>query len=331
MFSKRELELDFEALLAPYLYLDESLFKGEEDGDACFKKFSNQGQGTPRFVWMKLEKIAQDILSGAWEPKADERLNVIDVLTLYSNHLDQQRYNEKPELKEKERLVVTFLKAAHKISPIYDYENLSQYTPRELSSHDQMLHYLGKAERYEHVAVEQRIEKLLASLKIAIHLSALSCSKLDDPHAFKNRVSTRELPVNYCYQDLNRFDDAAALMLPQISSESAFHRTQAHIQLAQIYSKKFQHDHHDAAVVLEHAHAAVDESHSTGSTLLEYNARVCLMNAFQLAGEPDQANSIAHAIIDEMDHNETCGAKPLHREAADKVLSLNQPTVTPGL
>ena len=39
------LHLDVDTLLAPYLYLDKSKFKGDEDGDACFKKFSNEGNG----------------------------------------------------------------------------------------------------------------------------------------------------------------------------------------------------------------------------------------------------------------------------------------------
>ena len=156
MFSRHEpdFSLNVDELLSPYLYLDESLFKGEDDGDACFKKYSNQGNGVPLAIQLKLEHLAKAIMDDTHAVATEERLKYIDLFTLYANHLDQQRFGDKPALHEKERLVLLYLRAANKLSPELNYEDLSEHDVRELSSHDQMLHYLGKAERYEDVPVE---------------------------------------------------------------------------------------------------------------------------------------------------------------------------------
>ena len=153
MFSRHELDfsLNVDELLSPYLYLNEALFKGEDDGDACFKKYSNQGSGVPLAIQLKLEHLAKAIMDDTHTVATEERLKYIDLFTLYANHLDQQRFGDKPALHEKERLVLLYLRAANKLSPELNYEDLSEHDVRELSSHDQMLHYLGKAERYENV------------------------------------------------------------------------------------------------------------------------------------------------------------------------------------
>lgn len=323
MFSKSDLRLNIDELLSPYLYLDESLFKGEDDGDACFKKYTNQGNGIPMAIQLKLEHLANAILNDTYVIDTEERIKYIDVFTLYANHLDQQLFGDKPAIQEKERLVLLYLRAANKLSPEFNYENLGEHDVRELSSHDQMLHYLGKAERYENVPVELRLIKLENSLKIARYLSTQILLKEQDPHAFKNRVPTRELPVNYCYQDLGRYEDAIALILPQLSTESAFHRAQANIQLSAIYTKQYLATGVNEDKILQYAQGAIAESAYAGNSLLIYNARRSLMDAYQALGQRVEANEIAQSIIDDMDHNPNCGAKPLHREAAEKLLSNN--------
>lgn len=330
MFNSRELnyEVNVDELLSPYLYLDETLFKGSDDGDASFKKFVNEGNGVTLPVRLKLERLANLILNEEVNIAEEEVIKYIDVFSLFSNHIDQQRFGEKPSQQDKERLVLLYLRAAYKLSPEINYDNLSEYDSRILSSHDQMLHYLGKAERYENVPVEERLTKLENSLKIARYLSTLSLSKEQDPHAFKNRIGTRELPVNYCYQDLNRFDDAAALIFPQLSSESAFHRTQANVQLAAIYIKQYRTTATNEDKLLMYANAAVSESMNTENTVLKYNARRCLMDAYQVLGCIDEANSLAQSIIDDLDADPNCGAKPLHREAAEKILHDNSQSVS---
>ncbi len=104
--SQHSIELNVDELLKNYLYLDKELFKerkdgGIEQGDACFKKFSNEGKGVALPLRMKLDALAAMIRERKFIP--ENKLGYIDVFTLYSNHIDQQRFNEKPELEEKER------------------------------------------------------------------------------------------------------------------------------------------------------------------------------------------------------------------------------------
>ncbi|KTC86990.1 hypothetical protein [Legionella brunensis] len=323
-----EFTLDVDDLLKTYLYLDKALFKPRKDnsmeqGDACFKKFSNEGKGVTLPLRMKLDAIATAIREKRFVP--EDTLSYIDILTLSSNHLDQQRFNEKPEPKEKERLVLNYLEAAYALDKNYDYEHLEKYSVRDLSSHAQLLHYLGKARRYAGISAEERLPLLLNALKIAQFLSSLSCDEKEDPHNYENRIATYELPVNYCLQDMKQYDKAAELIKPQLELPSAFHRAQASIQLANIYVKK----HHDFGVGLDiakqYALCAVQESlKPESSNLVNYNARVCLMNILEAAKEIDEAQSIATAIIEEMDKNIECGAKPIHREAAEKIINAHK-------
>ena len=312
------LHLDVDTLLAPYLYLDKSKFKGDEDGDACFKKFSNEGNGVALKDRSMMDCTATAVLEGKLKP--ENWLAYVDIFTLYANHMDQQRFGDKPPVKEKEALVLKFLEAAFHLSPKYDYDHLDRYSPRELSSHAQLLHYLGKARRYAGVTPEERLPLLTNALAIAKHLSAMGCSEADDPHAYKNRISTYELPVNYCLQDLNRFDEAAALIAPQLSLAHPFHLTHAHVQMATILVKKYKHEGKGIDEALVHAQAAVEVSTGVDSTLIQYNARVCLMDTLQIAGRSEEATALAVAILAGME-DPLCGAKPLHREAAEKVIA----------
>ena len=323
MFSKTELpSLDADALLKDYLFLDKSLIKGDDDGDACFKKFSNEGKGVSLKDRVTLNIFATLILDGKIKPQ--NWLAYVDLFTLYSNHLDQQRTGDKPSVKDKEMMVLHFLEAALSLSPKYNYDDLEKYSPRELSTHAQLLHYLGKARRYAQISPEERLPMLYDALNIARYLGKLECSEKEDPHAYKNRISTYELPVNYCLQDLKRFDEAAALIKPQLALPSAFHVTQAHTQLAKIYILKHQNKGVGIDDALSHARLAVEVSQKAGSKLLVFNAKVCLMETFQAADKSDEATILADSIVTEMDKNADCGAKPIHRSAAEKILEANR-------
>jgi len=320
-----QFKLDADDLLKNYLYLDKNLFKKRQDntfeqGDACFKKFSNEGKGISLPLRMKLDNTATAIRTKKFTP--ENALAYIDVFTLYSNHVDQQRFNEKPEPKEKERIVLNLLEAAYALEKKYDYEHLEQYSARELSSHAQLLHYLGKARRYNEVPVADRFVLLQNALKIAKHLAVLNCNELDDPHHYENRIATYELPIVYCLQDMKEYDNAAEIVKPQLQSASAFHRAQAYVQLANIYLKKHEEQGAGIDVAEQYAHQAVTESLKPGSSnLVNYNARVCLMNVNAAADKTDEALTLAHAIISEMNANSECGAKPDHRKAAEKIIS----------
>ncbi|WP_131783238.1 hypothetical protein [Legionella gresilensis] len=326
--SPLEFTLDVDDLLKNYLYLDKSLFKIRKDnsieqGDACFKKFSNEGKGITLPLRMKLDAIATAIREKEFTP--EDALSYIDIFTLYSNHLDQQRFNEKPEPKEKERLVLNYLEAAFMLDKKYDYEHLEKYSPRELSSHAQLLHYLGKARRYAGISAEERLPLLSNALKIAQYLSHLNCNEKEDPHNYENRIATYEMPVNYCLQDMKQYDKAAELITPQLALPSAFHRAQASIQLANIYIKKYQDFGSGIEVAKQYALQAVQESlMPESSSLVNFNARVCLMKVLEAADEKDEAQSMASSILEEMDNNPECGAKPTHREAAEKVINAHK-------
>ena len=324
--------LDVEGLLAPFFLLDKTKFKDGKDGDACFNKYSNEGHGVLPALAMDLNCIASAIRGRKFIPVNWSAY--VDLFTLLSNHLDQQRFDTihpKLMVKEKEGLVLNYLEAAFTLSPKIDYDHLKIYKPQYLSSHAQLLHYLGKARRYAGVGPEDRLPLLSNAFKIATYLSSLGCTELEDPHAYQNRIPTYELPVCYCLQDLKRFNEAAALILPQLSLPSAFHVTQARVQLANIYLKKHQEVGAGIDDALLHAHHAVEISKESGSSLLMYNARVCLMDTLQVAGNREEASEIAHAIVTEMDINTNTGGKPTHREAAQKILDANRVDTTASL
>lgn len=331
MFFQPSISID--ELLVPYLTLDKTLFKGSDDGLACRKKFSNNGEGVSLETRGQLNELAKRIRDGKFKPA--NWLSHVDVFTLFSNHLDQQTSNEKnpkPGLEEKQALVLNFLEAAWTLSPVYDYADLSQHDPRELSSHALLLHYLGKARRYNsEVKVEDRLPLLNNALTIAKHLASLSCPAEVDVHAYQNRIPTFELPVNYCLQDLKRFDEAAALIAPQLKLASPFHVAQARIQLAANRMKKFEHTHDDSCLTeaLAHAEASVPAAMASGAALIQFNARVCLMNTQLAAGFKSDARHLAEAMQLEISNNSNCGAKPDHIKAIDAVLEATGLTVAP--
>ena len=184
---------------------------------------------------------------------------------------------------------------------------------------------MGKARRYAGISAEERLPLFLNALKIAKYLSSINCDEKVDPHNYENRIATYELPVNYCLQEMKQYDKAAELIKPQLELPSANQRAQASIQLANIYIKK----HHDCGVGIDvakqYALRGVQESFMPESSpLVNYNARVCLMNVLEVANETDEAQSLAIAIIEEMDKNPECGAKSIHREAAEKVINAHK-------
>lgn len=325
-------DFDIDKLLEPYLYLDKTLIKGNDDGLACFKKYSNKGNGANLKTISLFKRAAAAILENNLTPQ--KWLAFVDGFVLFSNMIDQHRFediNAKLPEDEPKTTVVNYLEAAFKISPHYDYNNLAAYSPRELSSHAQLLHYLAKAQRYVDVDVNKRLEKLQNALTIANYLTDLGCEEHDDPHAHQGRIATYKLRVQYCLQDLGQFDDAAAFIKDDAVSDNPFHVIQANIELANIYIQKYtslnQGTEQEKAgkEALQYAQTALDVSAKTGecNDLLKFNARVCKMNVLQAIGSTDEATELANKIKLDTD-NPKSGAKPSHREAAEKVLEANQ-------
>ena len=91
MFFSGSKQLDVDALLAPYLYLDKALIKEGDDGLAARKKFSNNGNGVPLRERMLIEHIADSILKENLKP--ENPLTYIDVLWIFSNHIEVKMSN----------------------------------------------------------------------------------------------------------------------------------------------------------------------------------------------------------------------------------------------
>lgn len=324
-------QINIEALLQPYLYLDSALIQGHDDGLACRKKFNNANQGIPAKTVAELNQLARAIREGHFERPANW-LSYVDALTIYSNHLDQQttdKVNPKLALAEKEKCVLNYLEAAFQLSPSYDATRLSTYEPRELSSHAQLLFYLGKARRYAGISAEERLPLFEKALAIAKYLGGLSCERESDPHAYNHRISTFELPISYCYQDLHRYDDAITLLLPQLSALDPFILTQAHTQLASAYEKKFKFNGEGLSDAMTHARAAYEVSlRLEKAPHIQYNARVALMNLLSLSADKTEAVTMAAAVMTEYQQDSNCGAKPMHLEAAKRILEADQVSST---
>ena len=119
--------------------------------------------------------------------------------------------------------------------------------------------------------------------------------------------------------------DAEALNLSRLDSENALERVEGHIQLAIIYRQQYKNTRNrdDIAKAIEHGRSAVVESQKAGNMLLSYDARVCVMQAWQEVEEYGQATQIAEEIIHEMGHPNS-GANLFHREAAEKIIAVNK-------
>ncbi|MDP3560289.1 MAG: hypothetical protein Q8R79_08095 [Legionellaceae bacterium] len=304
-----------------------------DDGLACRKKFSNNGNGVSAKVTALLNKFADMILNEEWKPVDTDTLTMVDILVLASNHKDQEpRPNiTKEELEAKQTMVLKWLRAANKISPACDIQNLAACSPRLLSTLAQTHHHLGKAERYAQTPLEARMTLLSNALSISEYLASLNCSEEQDPHAYQNRIPTYTLPINYSLQELEEFDAAAELMKKQLTLSSPFHVTQAYSQLTIIRTKQYEKGHNPNHLqqALSYAKKAVEVSAPlTEAPIVQYNARVCLMNTYQMADQAAEAQEIARAILHEIDTNPKCQAKANHREAAQKILAVNTPAPT---
>ena len=327
------LPLNIHERLIPYLYLNKTLFDKKDQSRACYYKFSNNGHGVPATTRFALDTLATTICA---EPISElgNWLEYVDVLTLYSNHIDQQCYDDDQHprpvsQKEKEAQVLRFLTAAYKLSPTYDYLNLTQYKPRELSSHAQLLHYFAKAQRYANIPVAERLAMLEQALAIAKYLTTLSLSDVDDPHAYQTRVVTIEFIMTHSLVELGRSEEAKLILLSHLESDSLFHRVQAAVKLAEIAIMDYENGQDTIDLALNYARRAVAESEQNQDdlfTLIHYNARVSLMNAYQAAGYHYEANKIAKAILAEIAENPNCGAKDLHRKAAKIIKIINNLT-----
>lgn len=334
VFSVNPLPCDelISAFIAPYRRLDKNLFKNDTETPASYqKKFNNFRSGVNDEIKQQLLIAANAILNGAYMPR--EPLMYVDALTLFSNHIDQEihKKNLPTEIQAvKEKLVLKLLSAAYKVSPQTAFDDSlldSSINPNELSSHAQLLHYLGKAERYSKLpdvkSPSNRINKLQRAYEIAVFLDGQNLSYDLDPHKYAARAFTYVLPVVYTKKDLHLYDDAIALLQPALQGNDHFHAIQAYVQLSSCYQGKFEMDANPewVALAVEHARNAVRIAQDTGD--LRANAAKALMEALYVAGEYDEAKEVAETMIAnaaEPDLKKAIGIKDFHIADAHKVI-----------
>lgn len=339
MFAVQEqIDLDMiDALLKDFRILRTDVSESE----ACKLKFSNRSSGVAEETQKAIDGIVFKINNNKFPKTDDERLlKVIDLLTLYANHIDQQTsdaVNQKLSLQEKESKVLRWLEAAYSLSkrliPNLDElitaekkDNLLGAKQETLSSLSLMLHYLGKARRYnKEISVEARLPVLATALIIAKQLES---SK--DLHYYSGRVATFELPVVYCLRDLKKYSLAAKILQEQLKkaydTQNLFHMIQGHVQVAEVAREQYLLENKGIEESIDHALKAVElvknsTTESFKNNPIYFNARVALMKAYQAADDKEAAQSIAHDICDEYEQNKNCGAKQPHLDEAQKVLS----------
>lgn len=315
------------------------------EGEACRIKFSNRSCGVPETAQKEIESIVFKINNGDFDNENEEALlKVLDLLTLYANHLDQQtsdKENPKPLPKIKEEKVLRWLEAAYKVAktlvPELDSlitaetkDKLLTLKPEVLSSVSLTLHYLGKARRYNpEIHVKERLPLLTAALSIGRHLE--TCNDL---HYYSARVATFEMPVVFSLRDLKMYKEAAQIIEMQLQksyeSKNRFHMIQGHVQLAEIMREQYEAEHNGIGDSIKHARQAmllVEESAKISGAenftkhCIYFNARVAAMKAYHCSGDKELAYSMAQAISSEYEQDLNCGAKPWHIDAAKEILS----------
>ena len=311
VLNSKEALARIDALLAPYLYLDDAKKDGR-GGEMSFK-FSNNKLGVSAEVISFLNAVSKEAKN--WTLTGDEQLKVIDVLVLYSNHLDQHtndQINPKMAQKVKESTVLAWLTSAKALREGYD-------TARELSTLAQLDHYYGKALRYKDAPLNEVSGIQETSVVLARNLEEKKCAKEQDPHQFPGRIESYELPFVYTLQKLGQYDYALTILGRHIASApDAFLKVQALVQ----YAKTCCMDGSPKKGLSE-AQEAYDLA-NTKQKSLRFNATQALMESLWGVGEKDKAVELASQLLEEQEKNPSCGIKDFHIEAANKIVEQYQ-------
>jgi hypothetical protein len=326
------------------------LRKDLPEADALRLKSNNHTNGVQAEKQTIIDKLVKKIHQGTFELENKEiQLKVIDLLTIYSNHLDQhisEKVNPKlpPEVKEKK--VLDWLEAAYKISQklipeidrilMENHEEFLTYEPEVLSSVSMLLHYLGKARRYnDKIVVQERLPLLNAALTIAKALQSQRAENpaLNDLHYYESRVTTFEMPVVYSLREVGSYDEAAKIIEEQLnqsySKKNYYHMIQGHVQLSEIAREKYEKYNQGIEVAIEHAQKAISivqeialisgEENFTKHCIY-FNARTAALKAYKACDENDKARILAEALLSEYENDPNCGAKSWHIEIAKESL-----------
>lgn len=309
-------------------------------------KYSNKANGVEPQKIHQLNELANRIKTNTLGELSDETaLKLIDVLTLYSNHLDQQvpQPISAEDMELRHQKVLTLLTAAHQIATQlipeltsietqHEKNWFNKYNSQRLSSISMNLHYYGKALRYQsQCRFEQRQPLLQAALDMANYLEQVDSKQ--DLHRYVGRIATFTMPIFFELQKTQQFEQAIELMKNNLASASQsknyFHIIQSHTYLAGTYNLMNQAIKKGAELGLQHAKDALKTLHDCkniddfSTHCIHFNARQALMEAYQNNDEPFEATRIAQEILSEHESNPNCGAKKAHLEAAQNIVSLN--------
>lgn len=330
-------------MIEPYLRLKPELADQQDIGKPFRFKFANNAEGTSPDNLKLLSKVSAEILAGKYNNETPEnKLLLIDALTLISNHVDQ--HSKETKFKKlpkdlKESTVLHFLTAAYQLMKTMDQthdletviqqgnvEKLSSLNPRVLSTMAQTAHYYGKALRYNSsLTHENTLPHLTFALLVANLLDKNPSAQ--DIHGYTARQTTYEMPLIYAYRQTGQFSEAISILNRQIKEsekgQDAFPLVQAIVQTAQIYTEMGE-----PAKGVATAQQAVSLTEvSFKNHVLYFNAQEALMKSYQASGETDKAKTVACHVLDRYEHDNNCGAKEDHLKNARKMLEANKNTI----
>lgn len=339
---------EIDELLAPYRLLDFNL----PVGNAFALKYQNNKEGVPLVKRGLLNRLVLDIQTDNISDDKETQLKIIDVLSLYANHLDQQVVttddSPKPALEVKQQIVLSWMEAActvaKKILPDLDARivnmragefTFNDVSPRVLSCVSQMLHYLGKIRCYQPGSKpEERLPVLLAALDIAKYLTDLShVGPIDDPHAYSERALTFMSPACVTMQQRGELKQAENMLLDYIKEayelKSDFHIIQGHSNLSKFYCRNDEKldlaiQHAESAIKLAEETAVKPDKQNLVNHPIYFNARIAAVHACLANGLTHEAMQCAQEILDDYKSNPDCGAKDHHLIAAREALETPQ-------
>lgn len=272
--------------------------KDGKGGEMRFK-FSNNGLGVKKETIDFINAVCDEL--GNWKLSSQEALMVMDVLVLFSNHLEMNRSNDSNnDMKlAKEKTVLRWLQKASNLKESLDLED-----PRSMSTWAQLCHYLFKAMRPDNnyagntYTIETRYPFLKDSVAFATELQDKQLEKEQDPHQFPMRLLSYGLPEIYELRNMKLYDTAISKIDKYLTlALDTFMLVQLYIQKAHALRESGK-----ALKGKEFAMQAYEHS-KTGAVSLMFNAKHALMLCHFELEEHNDAENIAMKIVEEKSQN----------------------------
>lgn len=326
-------KIDRQALIARSDDFDSHLFNESKRLSA---KFSNDGQGTdPSRLATITAKLANERELNQLSLEAFGA--VINEAVLCANHIDQQ--HNISDIAQKEQHVLILLKTAYfkfiARYPNFDFlsfpsvnidESFFILSPHVFSIGAQLLHYFGKALRYEGLDTNllNRVAMFKAAIKIATFLETAVLEEdrqTLDPNYFPGRLLTYHLQIIYTLKQLEQFEEAIEHaqkhLLIAHKNHDTFHIIQGLVQLSESYLAAGQHQ-----AAFERANEVYElVNQSAKRDILFFNALTIYMKCANLKKYKTLASTLAKSVI-ALENIPGAAVKPHHITAAKDVLGL---------